>query len=68
MANTNQIVEGIARGVANANAEEVDLLRQQNNLLQAILQKTGITTKNIYDAVVTENRSQIKRGRRPLLE
>jgi len=68
VANTDQIVEGIARGVANANAEEVDLLRQQNNLLQAILQKTGITTKSIYDAVVTENRSQIKRGRRPLLE
>ena len=62
VANTDQIVEGITRGVATANAEEVALLKQQNSLLQAILQKTGITTKNIYDAVVAENKTQVKRS------
>lgn len=62
VANTDQIVDGITRGVSVANAEEVSLLKQQNNLLQAILQKTGITTKSIFDAVVTENNSQFKRA------
>lgn len=66
VANTDQIVDGIARGVSTANAEEVALLKQQNSLLQAILQKTGITTKSIYDAVVTENNSRAKRGASPL--
>ena len=68
VANTDQIVDGITRGVSVANAEEVALLKQQNSLLQAILQKTGITSKSIYDTVVTENNSQYKRaGRSPLL-
>ena len=62
VANTDQIVDGITRGVSVANAEEVALLKQQNSLLQAILQKTGITTKSIYDAVVTENNAQYKRA------
>lgn len=67
VANTDQITEGISRGVAVANAEEVMLLREQNRLLQAILQKTGITTRQIYDAVVTENNTMRKRGLNPLL-
>lgn len=62
VANSDQIITGITRGVATANAEEVALLKQQNSLLQAILQKTGITTKSIYDAVVTENNAQFKRS------
>ena len=41
VANNEQIVEGIADGVRSANAEQNALLRQQNQLLTAILQKTG---------------------------
>ena len=39
VANTDQIVAGITRGVAEANSEQNTLLMQQNALLQAILQK-----------------------------
>lgn len=39
VANTDQIVDGISRGVAMANSEQNALLAQQNALLQAILQK-----------------------------
>lgn len=39
VANNNQIVEGIASGVAAANAEQNELLRRQNELLASILQK-----------------------------
>ena len=45
VANTDQIVDGITRGVV-ANAEEVALLKQQNNLLQAIAKLA--TTKSIF--------------------
>ena len=41
VANNQQIIDGISNGVANANAEQNALLRQQNQLLTAILQKTG---------------------------
>lgn len=44
VANNDQIVEGIANGVAAANAEQNALLRQQNQLLLSILQKTGNVT------------------------
>lgn len=39
VANQEQIMEGIQRGVESANAEQNELLRQQNNLLARILQK-----------------------------
>lgn len=39
VANNDQIVSGIAGGVASANAEQNALLRQQNNLLTALLNK-----------------------------
>lgn len=38
-ANNEQIVEGIKRGVAEANYEEKALLREQNELLRALLDK-----------------------------
>lgn len=44
VANNDQIVAGIANGVASANAAQNALLREQNNILLAILQKTGIVT------------------------
>lgn len=39
VANNDQIVAGITAGVASANAEQNDLLREQNQLLMAILEK-----------------------------
>jgi hypothetical protein len=41
VANQMQIIEGIKRGVSDANSEQNDLLRRQNELLLAILQKEG---------------------------
>ena len=43
VANNDQIVAGIASGVASANTESNALLREQNNLLRAMLEKeTGV--------------------------
>ncbi len=39
VANQEQIIEGIQRGVAEANSEQNSLLRQQNDLLRSILEK-----------------------------
>ena len=39
VANNDQIVEGISQGVANANMEQNRLLREQNELLRALLEK-----------------------------
>jgi len=39
VANTDQIVEGISAGVSAANSEQNSLLRQQNEILLAILEK-----------------------------
>ncbi len=39
VANNEQIIEGIKRGVAEANSEEIFLLRQQNELLMQLLDK-----------------------------
>jgi hypothetical protein len=39
VANQDQIIEGIQRGVSEANSEQNTLLRQQNDLLRAILDK-----------------------------
>ena len=41
VANNDQIVDGISRGVAEANSQQNALLREQNNLLRGILQKSG---------------------------
>ena len=41
VANNDQIVEGIARGVQDANIQQNALLREQNDLLRAILEKEG---------------------------
>lgn len=41
VANNEQIVEGIRQGVRDANSDEVRLLREQNELLRALLEKEG---------------------------
>lgn len=56
VANNDQIVEGIARGVEGANSQQNALLREQNELLRAILAKEGTirignkVIKQAYDA------------------
>lgn len=62
VANNNQITEGIRQAVVGANSEEVALLKQQNSLLQAILEKTGLTTGTLYKAVVQENTAFVNRN------
>lgn len=55
--NNDQIVASVSNGVYKAQSEQNSLLRQQNQLLQAILQKeTGISTRDVFSAVQSENR------------
>ena len=52
VANNEQIVSGIENGVYGAMSESNALLMEQNNLLQAILEKeTGITASDIFNSV-----------------
>ena len=41
VANQDQIIQGIQRGVRDANADQNALLRQQNELLRGILERSG---------------------------
>ena len=61
VANNDQIVEGISVGVANANAEQNTLLREQNGLLRRLLDKdwdvtTYVSTGNLIDGLARKNR------------
>ena len=63
VANNDQIVAGIAGGVAEANEEQNTLLREQNSLLRAILEKDGgvyLDGKNLTNSV---EKYQRERGR-----
>ena len=63
VANNDQIVSGIAGGVAEANEEQNALLREQNSLLRAILDKDGgvyLDGKNLTNSV---EKYQRERGR-----
>lgn len=55
VANNEQITEGIARAVRDANSENNALMREQNDILLGILSKTGITDREIYDSVRRTN-------------
>ena len=58
IANNGQIIGGIANGVREANAEQNQLLREQNALLRQILAKdTGISSRDVFNAVRTEDRN-----------
>lgn len=60
VANTQQIVQGIANGVAQANLSQNDLLREQNELLREILAKEGVTYldgKRLYRSVEKASRN-----------
>ena len=63
VANNDQIVAGIASGVAEANGEQNALLREQNSLLRAILEKDSgvyLDGKNLTNSV---EKYQRERGR-----
>jgi hypothetical protein len=63
VANNDQIVEGIASGVSEANEEQNILLREQNSLLRAILDKDSgvyLDGKNLTNSV---EKYQRERGR-----
>ena len=63
VANNDQIVAGIAGGVAEANEEQNTLLREQNSLLRAILEKDNgvyLDGKNLTNSV---EKYQRERGR-----
>lgn len=61
VANNAEIVSGISQGVASANSEQNMLLREQNELLSAILAKTGVSIdgKTLMTSV---ERAQRQRG------
>ena len=59
VANNDQIVEGIRQGVSDANAQQNALLREQNQLLRALLEKdmsVELTTGSITRGLVRQNR------------
>ena len=59
VANNDEIVQGIASGVASANAAQNALLREQNSLLREIASKNmGITTGSLVDAFGRMNRRE----------
>lgn len=63
VANNDQIISGIAGGVATANEEQNVLLREQNSLLRAILEKDSgvyLDGKNLTNSV---EKYQRERGR-----
>jgi hypothetical protein len=59
VANNDQIVSGIASGVAAANSEQNSLLREQNKLLRQLLEKDSdgeINVSTITRAMQRKNR------------
>ena len=63
VANNDQIVEGIAGGVAEANSEQNALLREQNSLLRAILEKDSGTYLDGRRLTNSVEKYQRERGR-----
>ena len=63
VANNDQIVSGIAGGVAEANEEQNALLREQNSLLRAILEKDSGTYLDGKHLTQSVEKYQRERGR-----
>lgn len=53
---TSNIADGVRQGLANSQAEQNALLREQNELLMQILEKTGISSSDLFNAVRRESR------------
>ena len=63
VANNDQIVSGIAGGVAEANSEQNALLREQNTLLRAILEKESNVSIDGRTLANSVEKYQRERGR-----
>jgi hypothetical protein len=63
VANNDQIVSGIANGVAEANSEQNVLLREQNSLLRALLEKESGTYLDGRSLTKSVEKYQRERGR-----
>ena len=63
VANENQIIGGIANGVAVANEEQNVLLREQNTLLRALLEKDSGVYLDGRDITHSVEKHQRERGR-----
>ena len=63
VANNDQIVAGIANGVAEANSEQNYLLREQNTLLRAILEKEANFSVDGKTITRSVEKYQRERGR-----
>ena len=63
VANNDQIVSGIAGGVAEANEEQNVLLREQNSLLRAILEKDSGVYLDGKNLTASVEKYQRERGR-----
>ena len=63
VANNDQIVAGIANGVAEANTEQNALLREQNSLLRALLEKDDGVRLDGRTLTKSVERYQRERGR-----
>ena len=69
VANNTQIIEGISKGVRDANAEQNRILMEQNTLLRAILEKeTGISPDSIFKSVKQSANDYSKRTGRPAFQ
>lgn len=63
VANNDQIVEGIREGVEAAMERQNQLLRRQNELLQALLEKEGSTEINVSSFYQAVNRTNQRNGK-----
>lgn len=63
VANNDQIVEGIREGVEAAMERQNQLLRRQNELLQALLEKEGNTEINVSSFYQAVNRTNQRNGK-----
>ena len=63
VANNDQIVAGIANGVAEANAEQNSLIKEQNYLLRALLEKESGVYLDGRDLTHSVEKYQRERGR-----
>ena len=62
VANQGQIIEGIQKGVRDANADQNELLRQQNDLLRQLLQKKFEISPTAAWGQFTENSLNLWNG------
>ena len=63
VANNDQIVDGIREGVEAAMERQNQLLRRQNELLQALLEKEGSTEINVSSFYQAVNRTNQRNGK-----